>query len=240
MKRLRTRLTRDQVEDHIYEFFNFIVPKQHRTNPLIWIRCVIVQLLPVVYLVAMYVSLPAQFSRLRPPLWLFSLYGSFPFMLRLFGTYKVPAWVFILVQLGTSVYLALLVNSKFAYVSTAYYIPLVALLFVGYGKALAISFYVMVFLIAGHVGLIQRLFGLAQPLLKNGFSTTYMLNVGMARNFLMVIFMFLLHYYAQRLVTKRAEEIERRNQQIFASVWYVWFGSCISIGVSDTTLSSML
>jgi ABC-type proline/glycine betaine transport system permease subunit len=192
-----------------------LVPEPLQHDPIVFVRSAIVQLLPPLYIFAMWLAFYGFPARLLPPWWNLALYASFPVFVRFFRSYQIPAWLFIAVQQLSSVYLAVRVlPPASAYLTTAFFMPYVALVLLGRRVGLFCAAFSVVLFVLSHV--VTHTPSSQLPVLMQ----TEVARRAMVRNWVMVILTAGLHRALTYAVNSRTRAIVHASEQMFASLWY--------------------
>jgi hypothetical protein len=198
---------------------NVLVPERLQRDPVVFVRAAVVQLLPPIYILAMWITLYGLPQRVNPPTWNLVLYASFPVLVRLFSGYKVPAWIFIAVQMVSSLYLSLRVFPPgVAYISTSFFVPFIAVVLVGRRVGLFCAMFSLLLICYSHYVVPP----LGAPTAEQQvFMQMEIVRRCAARNWAMVMLTAILHRVLTFAVDQRCRDIARSNEQMFASVWCV-------------------
>jgi hypothetical protein len=201
-----------------------LVPERLQHDPIVFVRTAVVQLLPPAYILAIWVAFYDS-PRVLPPWWILALYISFPVLVRVFSSYRLPAWLFISMQYATSLFVMLQVlPSAAAYVTTAFFVPFIALVLLGRRAGLACAALSVAMVCAGHIVWSRVIPQPDQPILIH----MAIVRRGMARNWVMTVLAAILHRGLAFAVDRRCRDIARVNEQMFASVWCVGASVCFS------------
>lgn len=195
-----------------------LVPSKIRSDPMASIRCMMIAVLPSLYILAAWIVLYRLPHRLQPPAWNLYVYLTFPFLIRITGSYSLVAWIFMLFQSGSSLFVLTVVHPTVSVAITLMFVPLVACLFSGRRAGVAFGIFALYILIAGHYQLVPFHGEFAPPpraVLRSWMSPAQ------ARNWAMTILLIGLHRLIHWGIFRREALIVSGQQQAFASIWYL-------------------
>jgi hypothetical protein len=116
----------DRLYSFLFALLEFVIPVQYRSNELVFVRAAACAFTPPVYILVTSCVF-VRYPPFQPPYWMMALYFLAPFSLRITGSYRVAAYIFLTIQFGTSVgiHLGGIVPSRFILGTTAVFVPFV-------------------------------------------------------------------------------------------------------------------
>lgn len=108
----------------LFRFLQVVVPRSLRLDPSEFVRAGVIAILPFVYCLCIVISFLGH-SQFWPTWWMFTAYALFPVFIRLSGSYRIPAYVFLAFQYITSYMASCAVNSHYVHATTAVFLPMV-------------------------------------------------------------------------------------------------------------------
>lgn len=195
-----------------------IVPSALQGNQTDFVRAACVTLLPPLYVLGMWLSFQGYPAQALPPPYILVFYSSFPIIMRLFHSYRIPAWLFCANQTLAAVMILRRAHPDFIYGTTIVFIPYVAFTMIGPRTGFAFGSVSVLLLILAHARLFP--FNYTPPITTAEYLAfkTGLVKRSFVRNFVMLGLIHALTLAVRRTVELRQTEMIENAHRVFAGV----------------------